>query len=85
MELLEAANQDYEVCCFTASMPGYADAFLDYIDPDRRLIQHRYYRDSCIEVKDEDSTIYIKDLRIFRNVPLKNILLVDNAVISFGA
>ena len=37
-ELLEAANKDYEVCCFTASMPGYADAFLDHIDPYRRLI-----------------------------------------------
>jgi len=29
--------------------------------------------------------VYIKDLRIFRNVPLKNIIIVDNAVYSFGA
>ena len=28
---------------------------------------------------------YIKDLRIFRNVSLKDMLLVDNAVYSFGA
>ena len=27
---------------------------------------------------------YIKDLRVFKNVDLKNILLVDNAVYSFG-
>lgn len=28
--------------------------------------------------------MYVKDLRIFKNVPLSNILLVDNAVYSFG-
>lgn len=28
--------------------------------------------------------MYIKDLRIFRNVPLKDILIVDNAVYSFS-
>ena len=27
---------------------------------------------------------YIKDLRVFKNIDLKNILLVDNAVYSFG-
>ncbi len=85
IDLLEAANKDYEVCCFTASVQSYADAFLDFIDPDRRLIQHRFYRDSCVEVVDEDRKLYIKDLRIFRNVHLKDILIVDNAVISFGA
>lgn len=28
--------------------------------------------------------MYVKDLRIFKNVPLKDILIVDNAVYSFG-
>ena len=37
-KLLEAANQDYEVCCFTASVQPYADAFLDYLDPHKKLI-----------------------------------------------
>lgn len=37
-ELLEAANTNYEVCVFTASMKGYADAFLDYLDPTGELI-----------------------------------------------
>lgn len=81
-ELLEAANKNYEVCVFTASTPLYADTILNYLDPTGQLIQHRFYRPSCVRTADGE---YIKDLRIFRNVSLKDMLLVDNAVYSFGA
>lgn len=81
-EILEESNKKFEVCVFTASNKGYADTILDYIDPKGRLIQHRFYRESCIKTTDN---VYIKDLRIFRNVPLKDIIIVDNAVYSFGA
>lgn len=66
---------------FTASNKEYADTILDYIDPNGTLIQHRFYRESCIKTTDN---VYIKDLRIFRNVNLKDIIIVDNAVYSFG-
>jgi len=69
------------VCVFTASNKEYADTILDYIDPTGTLIQHRFYRESCIKTTDN---VYIKDLRIFRNVNLKDIIIVDNAVYSFG-
>ena len=39
------------------------------------------YRDSCIKT---DSNVYLKDLRIIKNVDMKNIILVDNAVYGFG-
>ena len=81
-EILEVSNHHFEVCVFTASNSGYADTILDYIDPTRTLIQHRFYRDHCIKTTDN---IYVKDLRIFRNVPLSDIVIVDNAVYSFGA
>jgi len=54
---------------------------LNYIDPDGTLIQHRFYRDSCIKA---DDSVYLKDLRIINNVYLKDIILVDNAVYGFG-
>ena len=66
---------------FTASTPQYADSIIDYLDPSRELIQHRFYRNTCFK---SESGEYIKDLRVFKNVDLKNILLVDNAVYSFG-
>jgi CTD small phosphatase-like protein 2 len=34
----------YEICVFTAGTQDYADACLDYIDPDRQIIKHRLYR-----------------------------------------
>ena len=39
------------------------------------------YREDCIKTTDN---VYIKDLRIFRNRELKDIVIVDNAVYSFG-
>ena len=80
-ELLVAANQHYEVCVFTASTPQYADSIVDYLDPTGELIQHRFYRGSCVRTEGGE---YIKDLRVFKNIELKNILLVDNAAYSFG-
>ncbi len=80
-ELLEAANKYYEVCVFTASTPQYANSIINYLDPTGELIQHRFFRDSCVKTEGGE---YIKDLRVFKNIDLKNILLVDNAAYSFG-
>ena len=67
---------------FTASHKWYADVILDYIDPENKYFQHRLYREHCIPTKDN---VYIKDLRIFKNRDLKDLIIVDNAVYSFGA
>lgn len=81
-EMLELVNKYYEVAVFTASFNWYADKILDYIDPKGIYFQHRFYRESCIKTTDN---VYVKDLRIFKNVDPKDMLLVDNAVYSFGA
>lgn len=81
IEMLEIVNKHYEVGVFTASQGHYADVILNYIDPQRKYFQHRFYRESCIKASDN---VYVKDLRIFKNVPMKDVLLVDNAVYCFG-
>jgi CTD small phosphatase-like protein 2 len=68
------------VAVFTASNASYANNVINYIDPTGELIQHRFFRPHCILQDD----VYVKDLRIFKNVHLKDILIVDNAVYSFG-
>lgn len=70
---------------FTASVQTYADAILDHLDPDGSLIHHWLYRPSCIvqPYPGEDANIYVKDLRIFEDFDLKDIVIVDNAVYSF--
>jgi len=80
-EMLKEVNKYYEVVVFTASHKWYADVILDYIDPTGELFQHRLYRESCIKTTDN---VYIKDLRVIKNVNLKDMILVDNAIYSFG-
>lgn len=46
LECLEAVNQKFEVVVFTASHQTYADAVLDFLDPQKELIKKRLYRDS---------------------------------------
>lgn len=78
--LKECETLGFEVAIFTASHQQYADAVLDkLIDPARRY--PRLYRQHCIRTSEG---IYIKDLRVIRNRLLKDIILVDNAVYSFG-
>lgn len=37
-----------------------------------------------MKIVSDNGTIYIKDLRIIRNVPLKNMIIIDNSVLSFA-
>ena len=83
-ECLREAGKHFEVVVFTASVKDYADAILDFLDPEDSLIHHRFYRDSCIQrVFPQGEKFYVKDLRIFENFDLKDIVIVDNAVYSF--
>ncbi len=66
---------------FTASHQCYADVILDYFDPEHTLIHHRFYRDHCIVTPEG---IHIKHLGVLGNRELKNIVIIDNAVYSFG-
>lgn len=71
----------YEIVVFTAGTQDYADAALDFIDPDRMIIKHRLYRQHCVNpVKG----VYVKDLRIIKDRDIKDIVLVDNSIISFA-
>jgi len=66
---------------FTASHQVYADAILNYIDPDNTLFQHRLYRQHCVLTPEG---YYIKDLRIIQNRDLASMVIVDNSVYSFA-
>ena len=71
----------YEIVVFTAGTQDYADAALDFIDPERLIIRHRLYRQHCVNAA---PGVYVKDLRVFQDRDIKDIVLVDNSILSFA-
>ncbi|GJP33401.1 hypothetical protein CLOM_g17948 [Closterium sp. NIES-68] len=78
-EFLRAVAQVYEVVVFTASMAGYANALVDLLDPQRCLVHHRLFRDSCIWWRNS----YVKDLTMLGR-DLTKTMIVDNSPLSYA-
>lgn len=81
IECLEELSKYYEIIVFTASHSCYANVALDYLDPENKYIHHRLFRDHCVTTEEG---LYIKDLRVLANRDLRDVIIVDNAVYSFG-
>ena len=80
-EALTYLSTMYELCVFTAGEKDYADTILNFIDEDRTIIKHRLYRQHCVKPQ---TGVYVKDLSIIADRQLKDIILVDNSIISFA-
>ncbi|CAK9094924.1 unnamed protein product [Durusdinium trenchii] len=67
---LQVAARLFEVVVFTASSQGYADQVLDQLDPERRCISTRLYRQHCVE----RNGAFLKAISVtatkFRSAPL---------------
>ena len=82
---LKEIQKKYHIIIYTASNKTYADSVLDCIDPSKEFFKVRLYRNNCIKIKsDSNEMIYIKDLRIIRNVRPENMIIIDNSVVSFS-
>jgi len=80
-KFLNILNNYFTIGIFTASQKEYADAILQYLDPDKNIIKFCLYRNNCINVND---LINIKDLRIIKDIDLKKTVLIDNNMYSFA-
>ena len=80
LDSLEKLGTLYELVVFTAGEQAYADHILDYIDPEKRIFKKRLYRTDCVEL----DGFFIKDLDIILDRDKKNIIIVDNSILSFA-
>ena len=78
-QFLNEMSSYYDIIIFTASLKEYADIILDHIDPDSKIIKHRYYRENTVSV---DNEYNIKDLGILKT-DLKKTLIIDNVPENF--
>ena len=73
----------YVIVVFTASHKSYAEGVLNFLDPNKFYFPYRLYRNNCTIIKLNNKDIYIKDLNLFQNINLKDIIIIDNSVMSF--
>ncbi|KAF5738296.1 CTD small phosphatase-like protein 2 [Tripterygium wilfordii] len=71
---LQRVAEMFEIIIFTASQSIYAEHLLDILDPEKKFISRRVYRESCIF---SDGT-YTKDLTVL-DVDLAKVAIIDNS------
>jgi len=80
-DVLQYLSTMFEIVVFTAGEKDYADTILDFMDGERLIIKHRLYRQHCFS---PTRGIYVKDLRVIEDRELKDLIIVDNSIVSFA-
>lgn len=79
MEFLREVLKFFELVVYTASTKEYAEQVINKLDPQRKILKYRLYRDDCIQIGGH----FVKDLsRLGRD--LSQVIILDNSITSFA-
>lgn len=80
-KLLKTLRLFYEIIVFTAGRKLYAKSIIENLDPAGCSISYYLHRSHCAITRDW----IVKDLRVIGRRKLKNMVIVDNSVLSFAS
>lgn len=85
LEYLKEHKDEIEPIIFTTGEAMYSEKLLKIVDPDRTLFKHAFFRNACylFEHREEDITVFVKDIARFKNRDLKRSVLLDPKYLSF--
>ena len=83
-EYLRELTELADVYAFTAAMSVYARPVIKYLDPEQKIFQNVWYRDSCKLIRVGHSELHTKDLETMKqHFDSNRTILVDNNIFSF--
>ena len=80
LQSLRELHTDWEIIVFASSPRDRVEALLDFLDPEKDLVDVRLYQENCLPV----DHCYVKDLRVLMGRDLKKTVIVDDSVINFA-
>jgi len=80
-DMLKKLSLLYEIIVFTASCKEYANCVVRAIDPENKFIEKVISHEHCIEMS---GGYLIKDLRIFQDRNINEMVIVDDYIYSFA-
>ena len=63
-DAIKRLSLTYNIVIYTANHKSYADAVLNFLDPNNIYFYNRLYRNNCIDIVYNNSHVYIKDMTI---------------------
>jgi hypothetical protein len=80
-QILKEVSKYYEIIILTSSVRERAELIIKLLDPKDKIIKTALFRDSCVQIT---PNCFIKDLRIFKDRSLPDLILIDNDFVSFA-
>jgi len=81
INLIQEMSMYYEIIVFSAGSEEYTNEVVSILDPYRQYVKKVISCKNCVEVKEG---FVIKDLRIFADREIKDILIVDDCIYSYA-